>query len=470
MIVRPSALWSLGLAAFALATAGCGDAGPSSGGEPSLEPTSKTTQAVDTLSAVTGFGSNPGSLLMYTYAPSGAPSNAPLVLALHGCGEAATDYEAAGWNALADKYGFYVVYPQQQSANDIEDCFNWYGNTSGSLADITRGQGEAESIAQMVAAMQAAYSIDPKRIYATGFSGGAAYAVALLALYPDVFAAGASFSGIPFGCANSLSNAYTCMDSATSKTPDQWGTLAKAGFPGYSGPYPRLSVWQGSADTTVNTANFSQLVAQWTNLTGASATATSQDTVGGFPHASYADGSGTVQVESYSITGMSHAVAIDTSNGCGTASTYFVDEKVCAVTYAAQFFGIVPKGGGGSSSSSGGSGSGGSGSSGGGSGGGSGSGTSPAGSSSGSVTSSGSGGAGDAPDAGAAAATATMPGCAVAWGDSGASGVPFALAVVGLGALVRRRRGKNAVRAVLAAGLRLGAPPRCAPPRAPPTT
>ncbi|HEY8086211.1 MAG TPA: PHB depolymerase family esterase [Polyangiaceae bacterium] len=453
MIVRPSALWPLGLAAFTLATAACGDAGPSSVGEAPSEPTSTTTQAVDTLAAVTGFGSNPGNLLMYAYAPSGAPSNAPLVLALHGCSETASDYEAAGWDALAAAYHFYVLYPQQQSSNNIETCFNWFGNTSGSTADITRGQGEAESIAQMVAAMKSKYSIDPKRVYATGFSAGAAYAVALLALYPDVFAAGASFSGIPFGCASSLSSAYTCMGAATTKTPDQWGTLVKGAFAGYSGPYPRLSVWQGSADTTVNTANLSELVAQWTNVTGASASPTSQDTVAGFPHASYADGSGTVQVESYSITGMSHGVAIDATNGCGTASTYFVDEKICAVNLAAQFFGIVPKGGGGSSGGSGG-GSGGGSSNGGSSGGGLGNGSTPAGSSSGSITSSGSGaGSGDAPDAGAAAAVARMPGCAVAWGNSGANGVPFALAVVAFGALVRRRRASSAARAVLAAGL-----------------
>ena len=187
---------------------------------------------------MTSFGANPGNLLMYTYAPAGAPSNAPLVLALHGCTETASDYEAAGWDAVADKYGFYVVYPQQQSSNNIETCFNWFGNTSGSTADITRGQGEAASIAQMVDYMKSTYSIDPKRVFVTGFSAGAAYAVALLALYPDVFAAGASFSGLPFGCATTLSSAYTCMDSATNNTPAQWATLAKNALPRLRRPVP----------------------------------------------------------------------------------------------------------------------------------------------------------------------------------------------------------------------------------------
>jgi poly(hydroxyalkanoate) depolymerase family esterase len=457
---------SIALAALAL-TAACGDAAP-----PGPEPTAATSQAVAALTPITGFGANPGNLLMYAYVPKSAPANAPLVLALHGCTEGATDYEDAGWDALADTYGFYVVYPQQQSSNNIEECFNWFGNTSGSTADITRGQGEAASIAQMVDAMKAKYSIDAKRVYATGFSAGAAYAVALLAMYPDVFAAGASFSGVPFGCATSLTTAYTCMGSAVSKTPSAWATLAKAGYPGYAGPYPRLSVWQGSSDTTVNTANLSEIVQQWTALTGVSQTPTATDTVAGFPHASYANASGAVQVESYSITGMSHAVSIDTGTGCGTAGTYFVNESLCAASAAAQFFGIVPGGQGGSSGSSGGgssgvatssggggSGAGGSGSGSSGSGVASSSGTTPTGSGGGAVTASSSGSAGtaaDAPDAGAAA-VANMPGCSVGRGATGSgagAGASAFLVVAFLAGAALARRSRRARR--LLAGLTAG--------------
>ncbi|HEY3819243.1 MAG TPA: PHB depolymerase family esterase [Polyangiaceae bacterium] len=460
---RPFVLRPLVLAGLALSVASCAAGGPGA------EIVDSTAQAVSTLQAVTSFGSNPGSLLMYTYVPSGVPANAPVVLALHGCTQTAADYEAAGWDALADTYKFYVVYPQQQSSNNIESCFNWFGNTSGSTADITRGQGEAESVAQMVTYMKSTYSVDAKRVFVTGFSAGAAYAVALLAMYPDVFAAGASFSGVPFGCATTLSSAYTCMDGATTNTPAQWGALAKKGFPGYAGPYPRLSVWQGSADTTVNTANLGEIVQQWANLTGASATATTSGTVNGFPHDEYADGSGVVQVESYSITGMSHAVAIDTASGCGTASTYFVDEKTCAVAYVASFFGLAPSPGGGSSSgSSGGSSSGGSGgsTSSGGSGGSSSSSSGGAGgSSSGAVSAdggtvgtaaasgSGGGGTGDAPDAGPAVAP-TMPGCSMVPGDAGAATPVLALVALGIGASLRRRRAR--AKALTAAALFAG--------------
>jgi poly(3-hydroxybutyrate) depolymerase len=50
------------------------------------------------LTQVTGFGTNPGNLSMYTYAPDALPSGAPLVVALHGCTQSASDYYAhSGW-------------------------------------------------------------------------------------------------------------------------------------------------------------------------------------------------------------------------------------------------------------------------------------------------------------------------------------------------------------------------------------
>jgi poly(hydroxyalkanoate) depolymerase family esterase len=433
------------LAGGSLLLASCSGGAP---GEPGAEPTGVASAAVSTLTQVASFGSNPGNLLMFDYVPAGMPSKAPLVLALHGCTETADDYLSAGWNSVADQYKFYVLYPQQQSANNTESCFNWFGNTSGSTEDITRGEGEAASIISMIKTMESTYSIDPTRVFVTGFSAGAAYAVALLAMYPDVFAAGASFSGLPFGCANSLATAETCMSAPPSKTAAQWGMLAQAGFPGYAGPYPRLSVWQGSDDTTVSTQNLAALVSQWTDLTGASATPSATNTVAGFPHNEYSNGKG-VQVESYSITSMSHAVAIDPSSSCGTAGTYFIDEKLCAVSYVAQFFGLEGSGSGGGSGSSSGSGSGGSSSGGSGGSGSSGSSSGGAGSSSGGAGGSGSGGAPD-DDAGTsgsssgavngaagvdagAVAPADLPGCSMSTPRKDGNDMVWMLAGLALG-------------------------------------
>ncbi len=99
------------------------------------------------LTQVTGFGSNPGALAMYSYRPDGLPSGAPLVVELHGCTQDAPTYFAnSGWRELADRDGFALVLAEQNTGNNSSRCFNWFQS-----GDIARGQGEAASIAQMVA-------------------------------------------------------------------------------------------------------------------------------------------------------------------------------------------------------------------------------------------------------------------------------------------------------------------------------
>jgi hypothetical protein len=41
---------------------------------------------------LTGFGSNPGNLRMFSYAPAGLPPAAPLVVLLHGCKQRAASF------------------------------------------------------------------------------------------------------------------------------------------------------------------------------------------------------------------------------------------------------------------------------------------------------------------------------------------------------------------------------------------
>src|SRR5690349_7722552 len=125
------------VAVLALALAGCG---PGSVAEE--EPLGQGAQG---LTQVTGFGTNPGNLLMFTHVPANLPANAPLVVVMHGCTQSASAMEASGWSAASDAQGFFVVYAQQQSSNNSSSRFNWF--VSG---DITRGQGEALSIKQMV--------------------------------------------------------------------------------------------------------------------------------------------------------------------------------------------------------------------------------------------------------------------------------------------------------------------------------
>ena len=292
------------------------------------------------LVAVTSFGSNPGALDMYEYVPDGLAADRPIVVVLHGCSQQAADMEHAGWDALADANGFAVLYPQQRAANNALDCFDWYDSD-----EETRGQGEAQSIVSMVDTLLASAHGDTTKVYVTGLSAGAAYASILLATYPDRFAAGSIMSGIVYGCATDLSSATPCetMGASTQKTAAAWGDLVRAADSGFTGTWPRVQIWQGTADTTVYPANAGELVKQWTNVNGLDATPSSTTAIGSATRTDYTSASG-ILVEEYLVTGMGHGIAIgDDSVGTCTATTapYFLDEQICAPLRAGIFFGVV---------------------------------------------------------------------------------------------------------------------------------
>src|SRR3569623_3606976 len=138
------------------------------------------------LAQVSSFGTNPGGLNMYEYIPAGLPPGRPLVVVMPGCTQSANAMVSAGWNQLADQYQFAVVYPEQPRANNPVECINWAGNY-GTPADLTRGQGENESIIQMVDYEVAHHSVDTTRVYVAGFSAGAAFTAVMLATWPERF-------------------------------------------------------------------------------------------------------------------------------------------------------------------------------------------------------------------------------------------------------------------------------------------
>ncbi|MEW5740121.1 MAG: PHB depolymerase family esterase [Myxococcota bacterium] len=312
----------------AAASFGCA---PSSDGEPFGFGSSALTQ-------VTGFGTNPGGLSLFIHVPANLPAGAPLVVALHGCTQSAAAYEAAGWNALADQYRFLVAYPQTTANNS---CFDWY-----SANQQTRSGPQVTSVLQMVSHLAQTRGIDPSRVYVTGLSAGGAMTEVLLATAPDVFRRGAVMAGLPFACATTQSEAFTCMNAPPDRTPAQWGALVRA--VAGSNPAPRVSIWHGSADYTVRPGNLTEAVDQWTEVNGIDTTADATSTVGSATRREYRNAAGVTLVESWTIANMGHGTPVDPMRGCGTAGAFILDVGVCSSRYAAEFFGLVSGTGGGS--------------------------------------------------------------------------------------------------------------------------
>ncbi len=308
--------------------------------EPEAGPRFESSQSP--LVQVTSFGTNPGNLRMYKHAPATMPANAPLVVVLHGCTQSAAAYDGTGWESLAELLKFYVVFPEQQSSNNQNTCFNWF-----EAGDIARDQGEALSIKQMVDKMKVDHSIDPRRVFVTGLSAGGAMTHVMAAVYPDVFAGGAVMAGIPYRCALSTNDAFSCMSPGADKTPTQWRDLVRNAYSSYTGPYPRMSIWHGTSDYTVKSTNLTEAVEQWTAVHGIDQVEEVSDTVAGYPHKVYKDTAGVALVESYAITGMGHGTAIDpafkfpgSTVACGTAGAYVLDTDICSTWHVAKFFGL----------------------------------------------------------------------------------------------------------------------------------
>ncbi len=306
--------------------------------------------------AVPNFGSNPGEISMYKYVPDNVYSNAPLVVSLHGCLQDATTYSNVGWKELADKWKFYVVFPEQNSSNNKYRCWNWFQSEN-----IKRGQGEIKSIIEMVDRMKADYSIDDTRVYIEGLSAGGWMVSNMLASYPDVFSGGAINAGGPAFCATTekysfdifgwwylwegYQKATKCMDGVD-QLPSEWGELVRnEGYGGYNGRWPIISIWHGSADKEVDVINQQELVDQWTNVHGIDSTvdiSENLDPNDKVIHKEYHNNEGNVLVETYMISGMKHGVPIllDSEHRCGKASDYILNEGICAVRHIGRFWGL----------------------------------------------------------------------------------------------------------------------------------
>jgi poly(hydroxyalkanoate) depolymerase family esterase len=293
----------------------------------------------------TGFGSNPGDLRMFSFAPEtlrGAAQGPALVVVLHGCSQSAAGYDlGAGWSTLAKQYGFALLMPEQRSSNNPNGCFNWFNPE-----DTARDHGEACSIRQMVARMVSDHGVDRRRIFITGLSAGGAMTSVMLATYPDVFAGGAVIAGLPFGVATNVRQALSGMFQSPSHPAGELGDLVRNASK-HKGPWPKLSVWHGGADRTVNPANADEIVKQWLDVHGLPQAPMSEGTVDGHPRQVWWNGDGETIIESYTITNMAHGTPLglaDNDERYGAEGAFMIEAGISSSYHIAHFFGLTKLG------------------------------------------------------------------------------------------------------------------------------
>ncbi len=219
------------------------------------------------LTEVTNFGNNPSNLRMHLYVPDSVKPKPAVLVALHYCtGSGPAFYSGTEFASLADRYGFIVIYP---SATRSGQCFD----VSSPQALRRDGGSDPVGIRSMVDYVQRTYGSDPDRVYVTGASSGAMMTNVLLGNYPDVFRAGAAFMGVPHSCfATTDGSSWNslCANGQINRTPQEWGDLVRAAYPGYTGPRPRVQLWHGTEDNILRYPNFGEEIEQWTNVLGVS--------------------------------------------------------------------------------------------------------------------------------------------------------------------------------------------------------
>ncbi|MEU9828795.1 extracellular catalytic domain type 1 short-chain-length polyhydroxyalkanoate depolymerase [Micromonospora chersina] len=265
--------------------------------------------AAAALTEVTNFGANPSNLRMYLYVPDTVAARPGLLVVNHYCtGSGPAMYSGTQFAALADRYGYLVVYP---SVTRSSQCFD----VSSPQALRRDGGSDPVGIKSMVDHVRQRYPVDPNRIFATGVSSGAMMTNVLLGLYPDVFSAGAAFAGVPFGCFATTNGSEwnsECANGQVVKTPQQWGDLVRNAYPGYSGRRPRMQLWHGTNDETLRYPNFTEEIKQWTNVNGLSQTPAYTDSPqSGYTRTRYGGTGGTATVEAISMQGVSHNLPVD---------------------------------------------------------------------------------------------------------------------------------------------------------------
>jgi poly(hydroxyalkanoate) depolymerase family esterase len=302
-----------------------------------VPPNGLFTPDAGVLTTHNAFGKNPGNLTMRTYRPAGLAPGRLLIVVLHGCTQSAESYTVeAGWVQLADRYGFGLLCPEQVMANNANRCFNWFDP-----GDVQRGRGEVASIRAMIAKAISLMSSEPSQVYVTGLSAGGAMAAALLATYPEVFAGGGIIAGLPYGVAKDMPSAFMAMQQGSHASSPELGQQVRAAS-SHVGPWPRVSVWHGSADATVRASNADASVSQWLDVNAMTGEADQID-VDGPERRDQWIRDGVVVVERRLIAGLGHGTPIASTgpDGIGRPGPFVLEVGLSSSLELLRFWGVT---------------------------------------------------------------------------------------------------------------------------------
>ncbi len=219
----------------------------------------------------------PSYMQMYIYVPDRVATKPPIYISCHSCGSTATGQisNIPMAKAQADAQGFILILPDNPGNN----C--WAVGTTQGLTHDGGGDTHAARPDDPVRAPAVQRRPSP-RLHHGGLGGRdvrASHAGHLPQPHQGRLGARGRCGGMLGGWLRS-SNQWSnnCAAGNTNKTAQQWGDLVRGMYPGYTGHRPRIQLYHGDADTTINYKNMNESIEEWTNVLGLSMTPTSMDT------------------------------------------------------------------------------------------------------------------------------------------------------------------------------------------------
>jgi poly(hydroxyalkanoate) depolymerase family esterase len=234
---------------------------------------------------------NPTGLKMAYYVPATGVAPMPIVLALHGCTGHPSDM--LSWlKGQADARGFMLAMPDVNRVNSGSVGQNgcWDVGSDDTFANATAADPADRSNSDPVGIYALLQYVgttlrcggepcgDLSRAFVTGQSSGAMMTNVMVGLYPDVFKAGASYMGVPYGCWRSgVGGAHptagtettpgatagwssACANGTVTHTGEEWAAM----LPPYAGTRPRVMIWHGESDPLITYPNYAEQLKLWT--------------------------------------------------------------------------------------------------------------------------------------------------------------------------------------------------------------
>ena len=249
-----------------------------------------------------------------------------LLVVLHGCVQPINNFLTAKLEDAAEAHGMVIAVPDAMNKAGYSCWSYWQGS-------VSRTSGDYKNLINLANTLSGDSNrgIDPKQIYITGLSSGAAMSAQTACLAPEIFAGVAPSAGPTIG--TSSNGAITTCETVSTST-------FKSRCEGYAGAAKShfttqiAAIGHGTADTTVNTCYNQQNSNGFATVYGVNQLSGTNNITDGAGHTASETLWTNNRVSMLWFDNLDHSW----SGGVGASGDYIADDSINFADYLGQFF------------------------------------------------------------------------------------------------------------------------------------